>query len=1116
MSSDDTLHGLDYPPNFLHNLPVLLPRSAPHSPVRAIDAAQFADIHLAHFTSDVNDSVLFPFLHGLEGNNHAQNTFFAGTGGLSRLDNDAARAGVVSVPRYRGLIWVACEEDEAGNTEESDEDDEDYDFDDEDGEEDMQVDSPEPEPELVPSLDPNEQPHMHPQALRKPSHPISIDTTPNPALSSDAHDRRLSTSSSTTTTTTTSSSEGSHFGFESTSASYSTTCTSPATDIEIDDCIPAVPPSASLPPDSPFPEKYIPRDGLPLLTSTFSASDLLTTAPDGGPMFIPSIVPDGISLRNFGIQVPIYATLSDIVVFSRSGCTSAACALAERFKLAIERVAAERSRRYENAGLKVDFISGQNPALDKKDGEGEASDSSQTEKMDGEGQERTPREPRASLVAYNVFVVSDTLPTIVEKVPWLLSSPPPGRTVSSDHHDGSDTKPAEGFLQNHHETNGHAISAKGISDREWASVERRRRAVTGVNAVDFAQREREEMRELTKASPILGDCVFLGNSNDVPLPIPWRQRHLKAMANAERKAHDVFDDWDGKAVSDEGEGEGECEGEDDPFDGTDNPAGYDLCIECRDYAPFPTSHQLRQAEAHLAALDALWSARRFAAACAPATAPATPEHHRPEEPQRDVGSPTPTPTPVSSSAPSSPAPGIHGGGSLRTPRPAPCASQVVHLSFPASPPSHAHALVGSLLPFLSFLSTLISPRQAPPSTRRKKILIYSGDGYTESSVLALCLLMKERALGLPDAYLTLQVDLGRSFFVYQSDLGVLKRVEAKLGRERDPLALPPPTAFTRPIFVHSGARVAVGAATVNGNATTQVSGSGSSSGTFVHGRAASTSISYPANGRPVVVPSQNPAAEAPAASTAAAPTHPLRRPRASTSPLLPPHVDHQTWFNDPRFDGSFPSRVLPFLYLGNLNHASNAYMLHALGITHVVSVGECALVPPVNVASADSASGYHLVVGKGPGGQGSLWMEEREGRIKVLDIKGVCDDGIDSLQPQLEPVCDWIDRARSEGGKVLVHCRVGVSRSATVTIAYVMKHLALPLVDAYLIVRSRRLSVLIQPNMRLLYNLCGWEVKLARERAQDDVAQLRRELARSLNWPYLAREVHRLNEKYLQ
>ena len=99
-------------------------------------------------------------------------------------------------------------------------------------------------------------------------------------------------------------------------------------------------------------------------------------------------------------------------------------------------------------------------------------------------------------------------------------------------------------------------------------------------------------------------------------------------------------------------------------------------------------------------------------------------------------------------------------------------------------------------------------------------------------------------------------------------------------------------------------------------------------------------------------------------------------------------------------------------------------------------------------------------------------------------------------------------------------------------IAYVMKHLAMPLVDAYLIVRSRRLNILIQPNMRLLYNLCRWEVELARERAAVALSSieggkanlesevlyqnlLRRELVQSLNWPYLAREVHRLNEKYL-
>ena len=93
-------------------------------------------------------------------------------------------------------------------------------------------------------------------------------------------------------------------------------------------------------------------------------------------------------------------------------------------------------------------------------------------------------------------------------------------------------------------------------------------------------------------------------------------------------------------------------------------------------------------------------------------------------------------------------------------------------------------------------------------------------------------------------------------------------------------------------------------------------------------------------------------------------------------------------------------------------------MLHALGITHVVSVGECALVPaPHHMPSGGMNEGC-LRPGpnahcKGPDVHGSLWIEEREGRIKVLDIKGVCDD---TLEPQLEPICDWIDKARQDGG----------------------------------------------------------------------------------------------------
>jgi hypothetical protein len=83
---------------------------------------------------------------------------------------------------------------------------------------------------------------------------------------------------------------------------------------------------------------------------------------------------------------------------------------------------------------------------------------------------------------------------------------------------------------------------------------------------------------------------------------------------------------------------------------------------------------------------------------------------------------------------------------------------------------------------------------------------------------------------------------------------------------------------------------------------------------------------------------------------------------------------------------------------------------------------------------------------------------------------------------------------------------------------------------------------ILVPPRTLLYNLCGWEVKLAKEhvegagdnsvsavqsledyvngerkvqKRQEMEKKLERELARTLTWPYLAMEVHKLNEKYL-
>jgi dual specificity MAP kinase phosphatase len=103
-------HGLCYPKDFLSGLEIIQNRPAPHTPIYAITAAQYARLKYAYSLADVDDSVLFPFLHGLEGDNIAQNLFFSHTRGR---DGQTAYA---TLPRYRGLMSVACPiEDEDGH-----------------------------------------------------------------------------------------------------------------------------------------------------------------------------------------------------------------------------------------------------------------------------------------------------------------------------------------------------------------------------------------------------------------------------------------------------------------------------------------------------------------------------------------------------------------------------------------------------------------------------------------------------------------------------------------------------------------------------------------------------------------------------------------------------------------------------------------------------------------------------------------------------------------------------------------------------------------------------------------------------------------------------------------
>lgn len=293
-TEDNAIHGLNYPPDFLSSLPILLSRPHPHTPIRALSAPQFATIHHAAINSHAPDHVLFPFLHGLEGDNLQQNAFFSVT-----PDNP------VIPPRFRGLIWVACEDDDTPSSDDGDDSDAvaSDESDDEHGSDgddmghsfaldmDMDIDTdldldhshrleapnsppsitPSLEP-LVPSSDPDNAPHMHPVQPRAPR----IYT--NTAL---ARDRSASASSSST----------------STSSSQSLSMPSPSTP---GTSLDSPPPSCfALGPPSPEPQPHT----APLIASGFAPRDLLQLNADGNAEFVPLRVPDGISLRNFEFQL---------------------------------------------------------------------------------------------------------------------------------------------------------------------------------------------------------------------------------------------------------------------------------------------------------------------------------------------------------------------------------------------------------------------------------------------------------------------------------------------------------------------------------------------------------------------------------------------------------------------------------------------------------------------------------------------------------------------------------------------------------------------------------------------------------------------------------------------
>lgn len=140
--------------------------------------------------------------------------------------------------------------------------------------------------------------------------------------------------------------------------------------------------------------------------------------------------------------------------------------------------------------------------------------------------------------------------------------------------------------------------------------------------------------------------------------------------------------------------------------------------------------------------------------------------------------------------------------------------------------------------------------------------------------------------------------------------------------------------------------------------------------------------------------------------------------------------------------GNMAQEIVPRVYLGSLASATNE-LIKEQGITHILSVGSFA-----NVVDA-------------------------VGTTNRMTIE-VVDDDKEDIYKHFDACTDFISTAlATKEHKVLVHCHYGVSRSATILAAYLIRAEGMKLEEAVRIIRAKRLF--IKPNDGFVLQLQRYE-----------------------------------------
>nr|XP_045601331.1 dual specificity protein phosphatase 7-like [Procambarus clarkii] len=148
----------------------------------------------------------------------------------------------------------------------------------------------------------------------------------------------------------------------------------------------------------------------------------------------------------------------------------------------------------------------------------------------------------------------------------------------------------------------------------------------------------------------------------------------------------------------------------------------------------------------------------------------------------------------------------------------------------------------------------------------------------------------------------------------------------------------------------------------------------------------------------------------------------------------------------PLDDLGFPVEILPHLYLGNAKNSGDRDALNRHKIRYIINVTP-------NLPN----------------------VFEESGSYKYMQIP-IADHWSQNLASFFPKAIQFIEEARESGVGVLVHCLAGISRSVTITVAYLMYKEKLNLEEAYEYVRVKKAN--IAPNFNFMGQLQDFQQQL--------------------------------------